>query len=202
MISDNDLNTIKQLQPFYFKNILPDLVTWQEIEQVVNFRPVVNNKRFHILSDEDYSWPANGWLTDYNTYPADIINSEIKKHVCYIQDCSRINKKINNVCEQLEKTLKIPADAHIFFSLKETENKKGFGKHNDTQHNLIVCVDGSFNMKVYGDEIIEKTMNNGDAMFVPKEVDHEIIPMSKRLSVSFPMAPHHHFFQTREWVNL
>lgn len=204
MLCDDDLNEIKNLKPFFKKNILPDLITWKEIEKVLNFRPCVNNDRLHILSDKKYKWPAGGWLTDNNSYPADVINSEIGKHVCYIQDCSRINKKINDVCQQLENILNIPADAHIFFSLKEKEtNLKGLGKHNDTQHNLIVCVDGSFIIKVYGDDhILEERMNNGDIVFVPKDTDHEVIPLTKRLSVSFPMAPHHTFFQTREWINL
>jgi len=203
MLCNDDLNEIKNLKPFYRKNILPNLISWNDIERLLNFRPAVNSERLHILSNRDYNWPAGGWLTDKNSFPADIINLEIKKHVCYIQDCSRINKKVNDICEQLEKSLKIPTDAHIFFSLKEDNtNLKGLGKHNDTQHNLIVCVDGSFDIKVYGDEILEKTMNSGDAIFVPRKIDHEIIPLTKRLSVSFPMAPHHTFFQTREWVKL
>ena len=118
-------------------------------------------------------------------------------------DQSKIKMHQKKQIQMIEKSLKIPTDAHVFFSLKEDNtNLKGLGRHNDTQHNLIVCVDGSFDIKVYGDEILEKTMNNGDAIFVPRKIDHEIIPLTKRLSVSFPMAPHHTFFQTREWVKL
>jgi len=200
MFCSDDLVKIKKLKPFFKKNILPDLVTWNEIERVLNFRPFVNNNRFHILSNKKYNWPSGGWLTDNNTYPADIILSEMSKYVCYIQDCSRINKKINDVCQQLENTLNIPTDAHIFFSLNKI-NLKGFGKHNDAQHNLIVCVDGSFIIKVYGDDYtLEEKMNNGDAVFVPKGVDHEVIPLTKRLSVSFPMNPKHKILQDRSWL--
>ncbi len=200
---ENYKDKIKELKPFYIKNILPNLISWNEIETLLNLRPMVNDKRFNIVSNKKYKWKVGGWLSDHNSYPPDLINSEIKKYVCYINDCSRVNKKINNVCKELENILNMPTDAHIFFSLKEKEtNLKGFGKHHDQQHNLIVCSEGQFIIKVYGDNCIEKEMNNGDAIFVPKNIDHEIIPLSKRLSVSFPIKTNSNFFQSRKWINL
>lgn len=44
-------------------------------------------------------------------------------------------------------------------------------------------------------------MNNGDAIFVPKNIDHEVIPLTKRLSVSFPIKDSD-FLQSRKWINL
>lgn len=199
---ENYKDKIKQLKPFYIKNILPNLISWNEIESLLNLRPMVNDKRLHILSNKRYEWKAGGWLSDNNSYPPDLINSEIKKYVCYISDCSRVNKKINNVCKELEDILNMPSDAHIFFSLKEKQTDlKGFGKHQDNQHNLIVCSEGKFIIKVYSDNYIEKEMNNGDAIFVPKNIDHEVIPLTKRLSVSFPIKDSD-FLQSRKWINL
>jgi hypothetical protein len=205
MISKNLIHHIKSLLPYTEKNALKNLFSWSELELLLNQRPYMNDKRFHIMSNKKYEWPAAGWLTDINTYPPNVIQKEIKKYVCYIIDCSRVNKYINNVCKTIEDYCKWPVDAHIFFSYKEAHTDlKGFGQHKDKQHNLIVCVDGSMTAKVWQDKdlkpIIDVTLNKGDVVFVPAEVYHQIIPLTKRISISFPMAHYENTFQERDWI--
>ena len=204
-LNNNILEEIKTLKPFYKKNILKDIYSWQELEQLLNFRPVVNNQTLKFTNDKKYEWLAGGWLSNPNSYPADLLNKEIRKSVCFIQDCSRVNKKINDISKQLEDTLNCPTDAHIYFSLMEKETDlKGFGKHNDTQHNIIVCVDGEFNIKIYDENeaVINENMKSGDIVFIPAGTDHQVTPKTKRLSISFAMSPKMNYFQTREWINV
>lgn len=206
MISDVILNNIKNCIPFVERNVSHNLFSWSELESLLNCRPFVSNTRLHILSNKKYEWPIAGWLTDINTYPPNILNEEIKKYVCYIIDCSRVNKNINDVCHMIEKHCHWPTDAHIFFSYKEAHTDlKGFGVHKDQQHNLIVCVDGTLQAKVWseksdGEPVIDTVLNKSDAVFIPAETYHQIIPLTKRISISFPMAHYENRFQERNWI--
>jgi len=206
MISKNLIHHIKSLLPYTEKNALKNLFSWSELELLLNQRPFMNDKRFHIMSNIKYEWPLAGWLTDSNTYPPNIIQKEIKKYVCYIIDCSRVNKNINDVCSTLENDCKWPVDAHIFFSYKEAHTDlKGFGVHKDKQHNLIACVDGTLQAKVWsensdGEPVINTVLNKSDVVFIPAETYHQIIPLTKRISISFPMAHYENRFQERNWI--
>jgi len=205
MLSDELLNDLKNLKPFYKSKILCNIFSWKELENLLNFRPAITNSNFKpIKLIKEYKWEKAGWLTN-NGCPADVINKIIQKHVCYIQDCSRINEKINNISKQLENTLNLPTDAHIYFSLKEKETDlTGFGKHKDTQHSIIVCVEGEFNIQIFENDIvtINKDMQFGDIVFIPAGFYHQVTPKTKRLSISFAMSPLLDFFQTREWVKI
>jgi hypothetical protein len=207
MLSNDILKNIQSLQPFTKTNVLTNLLSWKELESLLNLRPFVNHQRFNIMSNKKYEWSKSSWLTDVNTYPPNLLNEEIKKYVCFLIDCSRVNKYINNVCKTIEDYCKWPVDAHIFFSYKEAHTDlKGFGVHKDKQHNLIVCIDGSMTAKVWQDKdlkpIIDVTLNKGDVVFVPAEVYHQIIPLTKRISISFPMAHYENTFQERDWIEL
>jgi ribosomal protein L16 Arg81 hydroxylase len=53
-----------------------------------------------------------------------------------------------------------------------------------------------------GEPVINTTLQSGDVVFVPANVYHQIIPLTKRLSVSFPMAHYDKSFQERDWITL
>ena len=204
-LNNNILQKIKELKPFFEKSVLNDIYSWKELEQFLNFRPAVTDRNLTLCKTKRYEWLAGGWLTEPNSYPADLLNSELKKSVCYIKDCSRVNKKINNISKQLEDTLGHPTDTHIYFSLNTDEgDNTGFGKHKDTQHNIITNVDGSFNIKLFEDDniIIDEDMQPGDIIFIPAGTYHLVTPKTKRLSLSFAMSPLFDYFQTREWLTL
>lgn len=208
MLSNEILNKILLFKPFYEKNVLENIYSFNELENLINLRPFMNDKRVYILNNEKYSWNTGDWLTDNNTYPPDLFHNILKKNVVYLRDCSRVNSKINYICKQLEDKTNFPTDAHIFFSLKEKETDLlGLGKHKDTQHNLVLVVEGSFNCKVWlnnNEEIplIDIEMKKNDIIFVPAGFYHQVIPYTKRLSISFPMAPHMKNLQERYWIKL
>lgn len=210
MLSEEVLNKVLEMKPFYKEKVFKNLYSWKELENLLNNRPFVSSGRLTIINPENkdgYVWPAGGWLTDLNTFPPGLIEMELKRFVCYLKDCSRVKFELNEVCKQLEETVKIPSDVHIFFSLKEPETDlKGFSIHKDNQHNIITLVEGSVQCKVWLDKneepIIDKEMQEGDIVFVPAGIYHQIIPKTKRLSISFPMAPHLDFFQERKWLKL
>ena len=204
MIDKDVINEMKELQPFHTEDLIKDLYSWQEFEQLINLRPFVNSKRFHIITDKIFNWQSSFWASDKFSYPIDVVVEETQNNMAYLSDCSRVSKKINAVCEWLEYRLKMPTDAHIYFSLNK-ENKS-FSKHKDEAHNLIVQIEGQNRFKIYNLEdklIIDKVLNKNDAVFIPKGYAHQAESLSKRLSISFPMKPgdsKQEEFESRKWI--
>lgn len=207
---------IKSFKPFYESNLISDLFSWKELESLLNLRPFVNNQRFTIVNDKNYEWNYCSWLTDPNSFPPDLIQQVIKENVCYLRDCSRVNKKINYLCKELEQITDYPTDAHIYFSVTETP-VKGFGVHWDQSHNLIVQIEGESRFQVWGettdktyrgiekpeeDPILDVIMKPGDVIFIPILFLHSATSLTKRLSISFPMAIDNKLHQSRDWVTI
>ncbi len=216
MLNRDISEKIKSLQPFYESNLITNLFSWKELESLLNLRPFVNNQRFTVINDESYQWNYCSWLTDVNTFPPDLIQRVIKENVCYLRDCSRVNKKVNYLCKELEQITNFPTDAHIYFSVTET-SVNGFGVHWDEAHNLIVQIEGESRFQVWGetqdkthrtvtepeeDPILDVTMKPGDAIFIPVFFLHSATSLTKRLSISFPMTMDEKFHQSRDWISL
>ena len=198
------------------KNVLNNLFSWEELEKLLNLRPFVNIDRLKIINNKTYKWNCCSWLTEKNSWPPNILQEEIKHYVCYIADSSRTNKKINLICKILEKKLKKPTDAHIYFSFT-TKNDEGFGIHNDVSDNLIIQIEGESNIEVWDFEeksenrfinqlntksFLNINMKKGDVIFIPRKHWHRVISKTKRLSISFPMSENENIQQERNWINL
>tara|TARA_Y100000004_G_scaffold87877_1_gene98498 strand:- start:3714 stop:4331 length:618 start_codon:yes stop_codon:yes gene_type:complete len=204
MIDIQILDRMKTEEPFFFKGILKNLFSWKELENLLNLRPFCSDDRFRVAGHPyNYSWPDQAWLSDVNTYPPTLIDEIINKEVCYVMDASRANKKINDVCNSIENECGWKTDAHIYFSLRV--NDHGFGKHNDPRHNLITQVEGKSVVNVWSIDdklIIDELMEPGDIVFIPEGINHQIIPKTKRISVSIPCAVSDLPTQDRHWIKL
>lgn len=211
------IKKIKDEKPFYEKGVVKNIFSWQELETLVNLRPFVSSKRFNFISKEYHMWKNEAWLSDNNSWPATKLEEVINKNVCYFSDCSRVNEKINGICKTIEDELNLPTDAHIYFSMKEEDKSEGFKSHWDYSHNLIAQVEGSSIFKIWSDKhtegdqnqkpttdpILEVTMQPGDLIFIPKNTLHEATSLSKRLSISFPIAEHLDLPpQDRKWIRI
>lgn len=210
---------IKKLEPFYEGNVLKNIFSWKELEYLLNLRPFNSQSRFKVFLKEEYKWPCQAWVTDINCFPPSIIKDIIKKYPCHLADSSRVNEKINSICEELETITKLPTDSHIYFDLREFHDFGGFGVHFDFAHNLIVQVEGISNIKIWNvkgfeenkriithlDEkpILDVIMKPGDVCYIPAYHYHKVVSLSKRLSVSFPSSVSIDFpFQEREWIKI
>ena len=51
---------------------------------------------------------------------------------------------------------------------------------------------------------IDEIFNPSDVVYIPKETYHQVIPLTKRLSVSFPMADYlsDYSSQDRNWIKI
>lgn len=215
-IPQHVIDEIKQIKPAYFKDAFDKIFSWQELENLLNLRPFVNDQRFHVLNENArYEWPRQTWMSDVNCFPPTLLDQEIRKHHAYFSDASRVNHKVNSICEELDNTLKGCTDAHIYFNLNEN-GKRGFGIHWDFSHNLIIQMEGETQMQIWSEEImgartmsmlqespvIDVIMKPGDAVFVPLRTYHCATSMSKRLSVSFPVSFDDTPSQDRHWIKI
>ena len=208
MIDDDVIANIKSNTPFYKSDCLRDIFSLKEFENLVNLRPFISNNRFIVATanQNEYRWNREAWLSDVNTWPSSLLSDVLKNECIYICDCSKVNRKVNDVCKFFEKYFKWPTDAHIFFS--NTINvKKSLGKHFDESHNLIVQIEGESSLKVWSkndDLVIDEIMKPNDVVFVPKGTNHHVIGLTKRLSISFPMNISSKAYppQDRTWIEL
>ncbi len=75
--------------------------------------------------------------------------------------------------------------SHIRLFLKK--EACSFGKHLDYAHNLIVQQKGKSRWIV--DNFCDTVLEPGDMLYIPFKYKHECVPLSKRLSISFPFWP-------------
>ena len=217
----NIKNEILNSKPFHLKNFCDKLFSWKELEQLLNLRPFISNERFVVINGlPEFNIPDRNWLTNKNSWPPNKIVEGITNRVCYLVDCSRVNKKINTFCGELELLTEKPVDAHIYF---DYTNKKGhsFPIHWDYADNLIVQIEGKTNFKIWNfytdnenirlvksldkSPFIDVIMEPGDIIFVPAKMWHQAISETKRLSISFPIqinSTNKENIQEREWISL
>jgi len=217
MLPINVINLIKERKPFYLQNVIKPFFNWNDLESILNFRPILTTKTFHILSKKGYSWNLPYWSKS-NSFPVDILKEELKHHVCYLSDASRINKTTNTICSQLEKTLNYPTDSHIYFSFV-VDDTTGFGIHNDISDNLIIQMEGKTNIKIWQTPCLDGTKNisnleeepfidvimfPGDVVYIPTKYWHAAYSRTPRMSISFPIATEYEDcdYETRDWLNI
>jgi len=197
---------IKSLVP-HFGKAKKNLYTWKELEGLLNLRPFMSDNRVNSVDigiNATYKWNNTGWATEQNAWPVSCLKDVLSKTSVYIQDCSRVNEKINAICKQLEELLSSNSDCHIYFSVDKS--LPNFDKHKDFSHNLIIVADGTIRCELWieGGHIIEKDLKNGDYVFIPAHMYHRITPLTeKRLSLSFPIHTHKaDHYEEREWLRL
>ena len=154
-------------------------------------------------------WKADGWSLNPYTVPPSLLKTLIQKNHGHLVDCSRISESVNEFSKTLEESYQTPAavDAHIYFDLTETLTD-GFQIHFDNPDTLIVQMEGRTKFEVWdnkqfscdlnnrhkslvdlpGDPIIDVVLEPGDAIFIPRLTYHRAKSLTKRLSISFPIA--------------
>lgn len=218
-ISSEVLEKIKDANIQHLPNSFPSKVfSWNDLECVLNLRPFVNDKRMIFINQNGYNWKVQSWMTDPNTFPPSLLDTEIRKYTAYLADATRLNAALNETAKELEELfIGASVDAHIYFCLSD-DLTAGFNIHFDYSHNLIVQLEGSskieiWNKKSYDDSarivdsldetpVIDVVMNPGDAVFVPMNTYHRVNSLEKRMSVSFPISYNNTACQDRHWIKL
>ena len=209
------------------KNYKSDLLSWNEMANIINTRPLMNDKRVKLLgNNERYEWLCSKWTKDPNCFPPSLIKKLLDDIMIYFVDMSRATEKINDFAKHIEDDYGKQTDAHIYVC-RNLEIKHHFGVHYDFNHNLIVQCEGKTNFKVWNEvknvdrnlkgigintrmemdvePIIDVDMESGDAIWIPKHFPHLATSLTPRLSVSFPLSEYSDTNLIREdrtWITL
>ena len=187
-----------------FGSIKEKLFTFKELEILINLRPFTNNKRFITTrpTKRVFKWNNNYWATDRNCWPISLIEKLTREGTCYLLDCSRANKKINDTADKLEKKFNTPVDCHIYFSLHK--GSTSFSKHKDRAHNFIVACEGEIEFEIFLNKKITKKLKTGDYVYIPAGVYHRAVPLTdKRISCSFAIkTPLGGIREERKWLRI
>ena len=209
------------------KNYKPDLLSWNEMSNIINTRPLMNNKRVKLLANSRrYEWLCTKWTKDPNCFPPSLIRKLLDNIMMYFVDMSRATEKINDFAKNIEDDYGKQTDAHIYVC-RNLEIKHHFGIHYDFNHNLIVQCEGKTNFKVWDEvknvdrnlkgigintrlemevePIMDVDMESGDAIWIPKHFPHLATSLTPRLSVSFPLSEYSDTNLVREdrtWITL
>ena len=209
------------------KNYKPDLLSWNEMANIINTRPLMNDKRVKLLgNNKRYEWLCSKWTKDSNCFPPSLIKKLLDNIMIYFVDMSRATEKINDFAKHIEDDYGKQTDAHIYVC-RNLKIKHHFGVHYDFNHNLIVQCEGKTNFKVWDEvkdvdrnlkgigintrlemevePIMDVDMESGDAIWIPKHFPHLATSLTPRLSVSFPLSEYSDTNLIREdrtWITL
>ena len=188
--------------PKFEKGYCPDLLSWKELSNILNIRPLMSTSRVKVFIKENLTWQNNYWCSDANCYPSGVLEQVIEESgVCAFIDMSRSTEKINEFAKNLEDEYDQEVDAHIYLC-RNLKIKHPFGIHFDTSDNVIVQCEGETNFKVWDiikdksaplsnmsitdTPLLDVDMKKGDAIWIPKYYPHLATSNTQRLSVSFP----------------
>tara|TARA_B100001057_G_scaffold500271_1_gene614417 strand:+ start:1067 stop:1705 length:639 start_codon:yes stop_codon:yes gene_type:complete len=211
------------LETKFVKGYFHNLLTWDELSNLINIRPLMSSKRVQILNlDKRVEWDNTIWNADTNCIPPSIIRSLLDELVIYFVDMSRATKNINDFSKNIEDEYGRQVDAHIYVC-RNLEIEHPFGAHYDFSDNVIVQCEGVTNFKVWeevknvskdeintkmkidSEPILDVNMEEGDTIWIPKHYPHQATSLTPRLSVSFPLSSNVNISDTREdrnWITL
>ena len=211
------------LETKFVKGYFHNLLTWDELSNLINIRPLMSSKRVQILNlDKRVEWDNTIWNAESNCIPPSTIRSLLDELVIYFVDMSRATRSINDFAKNIEDEYGSQVDAHIYVC-RNLEIEHPFGAHYDFSDNIIVQCEGMTNFKVWdevkpvsrdktntklqmnSEPILDVNMESGDTIWIPRHYPHQATSLTSRLSVSFPLSSNVDISSVREdrnWITL
>ena len=68
------------MQPKFQRNFYPNLLSWSELEFLINVRPLMSQDRVKVLVNKniEFEWDCPVWQLDKNTYPPTLLKHLLK----------------------------------------------------------------------------------------------------------------------------
>jgi ribosomal protein L16 Arg81 hydroxylase len=160
------------MNPFYIKNFISEnIFDWNDFNNLLknhqkNLIETIDQNRIkkYILDNED--------LNNKTVIFSNVLN--YKKEFNYLINFFKLK------VPELKKSFK--NDVHVYAGLNETS--KSFGEHFDQSANFILQTEGKSRWVI--SNFLDVVMEPGDIVYIPKLYVHECIPLTKRISLSFP----------------
>lgn len=217
MLQPGILNAISYnpITPLVFRGVAStDIVTWDDVEYLMN--TTLDMKGIKLLDANGFvKVPAVSDLWVNTSVNREALFEKINNGTTIIIDqASRINEKINSVCDMVERQYRrTQVDAHIYCGT--SASSLSFNAHWDPPDNIIIQQDGECQWVVYkefGSGDVQHAENSlteeykfvtspGDLIFIPAYKYHKCIPVGKRLSVSIPVPPNE-WHTDRKWYKI
>jgi|TARA_E500000318_G_C3472327_1_gene177027 ribosomal protein L16 Arg81 hydroxylase len=116
-----------------------------------------------------------------NDYPnADLTNCSLI--FLNAKDVKSDFKTLHEIFKLMIPSLTDHWDAHIYTG--HTDKPSSFPVHFDYRDNFILQVEGT--SRVIVPHYFDKIFSPGDLLWIPRFVTHMVIPLTRRLSISFP----------------
>lgn len=206
----------------FFSNGIFDnrLLNWNHIEYIINDFYRLTPDLIELIDSNqtkiDIPTITSCWTKTPRPDPNFIIEKINSNNSFVLLGSSRLNSNINEVCRIIEKIIpNTSVDVHVYGGLKKS---KSFKAHFDYAHNIILHQTGKCLWKVYKqtskdckfkqnvdgkklDIEFECEIKAGDFIYIPANQYHECFPLSKRISLSFPIVFNESKI-TREWYKI
>ena len=195
-----------------------EVLSLEEFSNHLNFRAGMNSDRVYWINWSDnpanrLTWDNTHWAKNKNTWHISHIDEFLDNYVLMLIDSSQINSAVNSICADIESVTNIQTDAHIFYSRKQGPDS--FKPHWDYSHNFLLQIYGHSIFTAWSDErgerfghpkdiLFKKYLSPGDLVFFPRYTYHNIVPLEKRLSISFPFNPNYETVNGlfRDWISI
>ncbi len=175
--------------PSYYPFLMFDpsqYVSWDDVDECL-YR---TDMKWELISPDgikdEVPTFTSAWYGDYQE--TRYITHKIKKGYGFvITKYGRYNKRTNDLCREIENTLDVTSDLHIYGGHTGSHS---FKPHKDETENIIIQVEGNTPWMVFDDEFnpqLNVTLYPGDAIFIPKGWYHQAKPSNTRLSMSIAM---------------
>ena len=90
------------MEPRFEKNGSPIVMNWEELNTLINIRPLMAADRVNILPKKDLRWMNDVWTTYVRCYPPSEVKKSIEEGIVIIHEMSRFTEKLNSVAKELE----------------------------------------------------------------------------------------------------
>ena len=102
------------MKPQYLKDYHPNLLSWNEFENIINIRPLMTQEKVHILSPEAHLvWENDVWTTNPGCYPPTVLREAIQNMFVGLVRCLEQQRQSIIWHIRLKKNLN-PQLTHIF----------------------------------------------------------------------------------------
>ena len=169
--SDLMLGSMEEDKPYFIKNFIQkDILNWSDIEKLSKNYPA---EYVGVINRDNAEQAWNGELKEENSYI-------FRRTRGFKRDFETIYNFL-----KIKDNLQVNSnwDVHIYTSFNKG---KSFKKHNDKASNFIIQCQGECRWIV--EMAFDIILKKGDLIYIPYEWYHQCLPLTKRISISIPIA--------------
>lgn len=182
------------------KDLFSKVITWQKFSRYINNDRAVSGlqailpdgrklcmEKWNLYKSKKPTWCKKHY------YEKEYLHEIWTNHGSIIlTKASLLTPEISSIAGAIEEHFGGAADAHFYCSYSEKSHS--FKEHSDLDDNFLVHASGSVRWTVYNSlenkegDTTEHDLTVGDLLYIPKGLRHKAIPLSKRISISVPLA--------------